>query len=500
MTQNGGAGGGNPSSASSGRSGRNRGRKRITNKRGKGQQVGGGSSKKSSSSSSTPPPPQLKITIRNIQNSSKFGSVKAVLQDLIQKLMDTCVEKKANNQYVIEMDRSVVRCLIEEEEKINEYKAREKATQEDATKTGQNESDDDKAADDDQVTQIVGDDSETGESNAHTMALEGDSLEVQSKDDGLEVIVPTKLPSSLPAISARPLYVIPPRRTRRRGERAGTAYILLTAPMVEDMTMSSTDDQSVKKQADNRPPHDVVAKETLSMEITQTPTSVTPQHEPSIESNVVEKAAAATAQIVDFPRKLARGRLLLLNAVHSLSEVAGEDFKTQEFFSGCIVEQSMNAKSWKMHTGRPDRREGTIEATADYKKWLQTLTKQKEELKARPKPAPGGGSPSTTTAGENQDNGQPVAALVQHLRAKKQDMQRKKSTKKKDDGRNKSKKDPARPERKKTRRKDDSKKETAGKKPKKKKRPPRGTKARAKKSGSTTVAPTAVLKPPSTAS
>merc|ERR1712008_513572 len=81
-------------------------------------------------SNNPPPPPQIKITIRNIQNSEKFGTVKLVLEELVSKLIDSCVEKKSNNQYAIELDRTAVRHLITEEEKIEERRKlveREKA-------------------------------------------------------------------------------------------------------------------------------------------------------------------------------------------------------------------------------------------------------------------------------------------------------------------------------------------------------------------------------------
>ena len=153
-------------------------------------------------------------------------------------------------------------------------------------------------------------------------------------------------------------------------------------------------------------------------------------------------------KVINYPQELAKGRLLLSNAIKALIELVKEDSKSQEFaFSGCIVEHSMNGKTWKFFpnsNSRPDRREGTIEGTADFKDWLQKTANQKEELKARPKPVPGGGMPATAnviSSDEVEEDGQIVSSLVQHLRAKKLESKRKKSQKKKKkDENNKAKK------------------------------------------------------------
>ena len=76
-----------------------------------------------------PQTPQVKVTIRNIQNSAQYGSVKSILQDLLPKLLQKSIDAKGSNntQYSFDVDTKAVRALIVEEEKVDEYKAAEKA-------------------------------------------------------------------------------------------------------------------------------------------------------------------------------------------------------------------------------------------------------------------------------------------------------------------------------------------------------------------------------------
>jgi hypothetical protein len=419
----------------------------------------------SNNSSNPPPPPQIKITIRNIQNSENFGSVKSVLEGLVSKLMDSCVEKKANNQYAIELDQTAVRHLITEEEKIEqrrELMAREKARLEEEKKARleeeklneakelKNKSEDDG----NNPTEDLNDDGdEKGkiEEAKEEEEKQGEEATNEKKDllnNKLDVILAPKIASNLPTIIARPLYVVPPRKTSRRGERGGTAYVLLIGPKIERKKPTTTSNASSTTNLSEQ--QDSTVAETVADDESG---SVTAPATDGINSTASSKptpdTTAAPEKCINYPQELAKGRLLLSNTINSLIELAAADSKAQEFaFSGCIVEQSLNGKTWKIfpsNNSRPDRREGTIEGTADYKEWLETKAKQKEELKARPKPVPGGGISTTTTAStttsgvEIEEDGQAVSSLVQHIRAKMQEAKRKKSQKKKkkEDGNNK---------------------------------------------------------------
>jgi len=452
---------------------RNAGKKNESSsqKGGKGGSSKSGNKKSGGSSSSNnnnnnnnnnntpPPPPQVKITIRNIQNADKYGSVESVLEELVSKLMESCVEKKANNQYTIELDRTAVRYLITEEEKIKEQHAKMVREREEE-KNQKNEGEDSKETVD--GNEDGDDENENGkteekkeeiqkeEDAKDDTVVEGTGKTKNNSSDRLDVILAPKTASSLPTIVARPLYVVPPRKTRRRGERGGTAYVLLIGPKIEQKktltaTLNKTEekDQPVRD-SPSEPQFDEHEKPIEVAAVTDDESgAITVKTAAAAveggDTSITKATSVTSEKTISYPRELAKGRLLLSNTIKSLTELVVADAMTQESdFSGCIVEQSMNGKTWKMFhnsNSRPDRRDGTIEGTADYKEWLENISKQKEELKARPKPAPGGGIIAATTtnaAGDDaEEDGQPVSSLVQNLRAKKQDAKRKKTQKKK---------------------------------------------------------------------
>lgn len=535
---------------------RKRVRKRNVIKRNDSKRQGGGFSKNNKSSSTSgnsnsnsnstvPPPPQIKITIRNIKNAEKLGSVRSVLEELVAKLMDSCIEKKSNDQYVIELDRPAVRYLITEEEKVNHHRLLEKARIEEEKKKLEEEKKKQEEDDNNLVASDKEDEEEeecpkkasdsVDEENENT-GVTADSSSSCEMNDGadekkgpivydnnkLDTILAPKIMSNLPTITARPLYVVPPRKTSRRGERAGTAFVLLIGPKIQKERPSPTHHITMKKKAGE-------GKEKRPVSVFQPPHSVTLEHklfvgadgdgDATVAANTNRSAPVDAMEMTNYPRELAKGRLLLSNVIKSLSQLAAVDSKTEELFSGCIVEQSMNGKTWKMfqNKSRPDRREGTINGTVNYKEWLETIEKQKEELKARPKPVPGGGGTTTattsTTAGggggeipkgedELDENGQTVSSLVQHLRLEKQDAKRKKTQKKKEESRgNKFKKNKeGRSDRKRNKSRADKegsskrkKDAVAAKKAKRKKKAAAAKKKLSK--ASTLKQPTALLKP-----
>ncbi|KAL3939570.1 MAG: hypothetical protein SGBAC_005717, partial [Bacillariaceae sp.] len=197
------------------------------------------------------------------------------------------------------------------------------------------------------------------------------------------------------------------------------------------------------------------------------------------------QAAIHKALATDYSTAVAKGRLLVSRAIEFLANIASEN--PEEFGVGCRIETAMSGKTWR-HQYRPDRREGTIESTNEYKSWLNSLTKKKEELDSRPKPAPGGGAANTLVglvdSSAEESPSQPMAAIVQHLRAKRQELKRKKTKKKKE------------------------KNEKAGggkninnnnNNNKKKAAPAGGAKKKKKKGGKKKQKPTAVVAPPPTA-
>jgi hypothetical protein len=143
-------------------------------------------------------------------------------------------------------------------------------------------------------------------------------------------------------------------------------------------------------------------------------------------------------------------------------------------YYGCIIEMSKNQKSWKydftldqlyqinkrstsmsgnsnvIGNGRKNhgfnyhlKYDSTIEESEDFKKFIAKCEEMEEERKNRPKPVPGGvavghaledGSNKGAGAGGESNNGQPIAAIVLHLREKKANMRKAKSQKKSSSG------------------------------------------------------------------
>lgn len=421
-----------------------------------------------------PPPSQTKLIFRNIGNAELFGSVKQVLRDLVEKVVEAS-NAKTNNQYVIEIDNVAVRFLLDEDGAAKQYLAEEKKR----LRAVEEEEPEDEAAE----ASTEGQDVVSEEEDDKTKGDGNEQKEIAcSNSETLDVIVAPPNPANVPVITARPLYVNPPKKTRRRGERGGVVYVLLTAPKIEkidDVSVPKAAASDSRTETEDGKPADKVSDEpskTGDMEGTPaliseeekevTSTTIPEEQEVAPVAKTVSKVpkhiqttSAVPAKPVDYSRSIAEGRLLLSRAIDSLVELSKEDASTQQRFAGCLIEPSMSGKTWRHQHHRSDRREGTIESTADYKNWAQSLTKQKEELKARPKPVPGGGaagagaasstgtgttaaaSSTATSAGGNNggtagdgttENGQPIAAIVQHLQAKRQELKRKKAKKKKE--------------------------------------------------------------------
>jgi hypothetical protein len=359
-----------------------------------------------------PPSPQLKVTIRNIQDASQNGTVESILQSLLPKLLEKSAEsiKSGNNSSLLfawDVDRQAVRKLLQEETAAKEYQAKEQArmeTQKQTQKDGDNNENNETAA----VSEVT---------DGSPIVEENVNKQVDTAKAELDVVIAPKASNCFPTIMVQPLYVVPPRKSKRYGERAGVAYVLLIAPKVTDESINKGIAADIDKNG-----HGQVA-------------------EPLDKSATPAAATSAKPTAVDYTRQLAKCSLLLNSALETLQSTAHADSKTQNHFSGCMIELSPNQKAWKVGGGgggggggfrRPFRREGTIESSQEFKQWLEWTAQQKEVLKARPKPAPGGGvASSATTAEGGAENGESLAALVQHLLAKKQELKRKKALSKK---------------------------------------------------------------------
>ena len=340
---------------------------------------------------------------------------------MVQSLIEAVSESSAP-AFGLEWDTSAARRLISDEELYLKAQAQWKAEQEQAQA---------------QQQQPQQEQDESGEANKETKepsdassAEAGASkTQVEEENNNPQVVIAEKKPNPYPTLTIRPLYVNPPKRTRRRGEKSGCAYLVVVAPKIEKIEPIPTEIKSEKSQAQAKTTPDADGEATDKMQVEKTP---------STEESAKENAKA----IADgYARAMAKGRLLLVQAIEALTRHADADRSNQQNaalkYASCAVEISPSGKTWKntnniSNNNKGDRREGTIEATADYKNWIKSLTQQQDDLKARPKPTPGGGGVANSAAGAEDESAQPIAALVQHLRAKKEEAKRKKQKKKKE--------------------------------------------------------------------
>lgn len=399
----------------------------------------------------------MKMTLRNIGNAEMYGRVSALTDTLLRSLIDKANERLAVDQRMLLNEANLQKHVQDEQAVIQ---AKEEWIQQQSEK-GEGKEEEEKP-----------------DSESNNGAEEGD---VDAKEDSKGKEANQKVsyaaataepkpllfpPSESSYLATRLLYVVTPKKTRRRGEKPGSVYLVLTAPPIKARTpppkptptavvetgATATSDDSVAKD---------VPGEAAPVDGGTAPVAVSEQTVAANNETSSTPAAAAAApsnskppvvQQVDYSRDIAERRLMLVRAVEALSAVAQQDATSKQEYAGCQVEESRNAKAWKAppseggggrHYGGRDRLEGTLADSADYKAFLESVVKEKEELKARPKPAPGGGTvaPSSvaataadgtiTATTATTENGEPIAALVMHLRTKQEEAKSRKKAKRK---------------------------------------------------------------------
>ena len=460
---------------------RNRGRGKRNSKRnnnnsgsGKGGGAGGssGSGNTGPKKTAVPPPPQVKLAFRHIGNPTVYGTTKAVLENLLLPLLDVCNAKTTagvpsgptltatssvtpNTGFFFEIDAPAKRHLIDEEEAALKYRKDWEEKQKGKPSTQESKEEDD---------------AQTPPEENKVEVPQTETIEPVKETETLDVIAApaAKAPPNFPVVMVRPLYVVPPRKTRRLGDRPGVAYILLTAPRIEKVEIPETvpEDGIPAIVAQGAEVESILPEGTApkseggtkqdhaegNAELANTPdlVSETPTHAaPSTSTPPASVSSASAKKSIDYSRQVAQGRMLLQNAIDVLTQMASSSSTAQENGKGqhqaegtgisIQVETALSGKTWRWQYTRPDRRESTIETTADYKNWVTSVEQQQADLKARPKPAPGGGAATVSSedgvAGAGGiASGQPIAALVQHLRAKQQELKRKKAKKKRETG------------------------------------------------------------------
>lgn len=330
-------------------------RKRNNNNRRRGGGGTGSSNKPSGSSSNTvarggpPSPPQLRVTCRNISNAEQYGTTQQ-LRPLIESILS-----KANEKLLVkmELDQEALEIYIRNEEAATKAKEEfEQLQQNSANEKMESEQ-----------VQEEGSKGETPEDKETTPTVTApvvnEAVKAQEHDENsIKVLI---------------LYTVPPKKTRRRGEKPGCVYLLLQAPAFP-----------------KQPPPAVVAGE--------------------------EEGSAAPSPLPQYSVELSKRRTMLAKAVEAMTIVAAEDAKTTQEYAGAVISESLGQKTWKRASAAPnDRFEGTIFTTPSYKAFFDTKQREAEERSARPRPAPGGialGVAPSTGASASMSSCLPGAAAV----------------------------------------------------------------------------------------
>ena len=221
-------------------------------------------------------------------------------------------------------------------------------------------------------------------------------------------------------IHARTLYVVPPKQTRRRGEKPGNVYLVLTTPPISAAVVE-------------QPPPPIEEVPPVNAEVEANGNNGTQTE----EGKTAEVVPPVVPPKVDYSRQIAERQLALVRSLEIMTALAAEDGKGGQVWAGCQVEESSNGKSWRPPQ-RKDHREGTVQDSPGFKAFMEMTAKEKEDLQSRPKPAPGGGLSALSTGGlsgtgdgTTDNNGKPVAALVLHLQSKREQEKSQKKNKRK---------------------------------------------------------------------
>uniref|UniRef100_A0A7S3P4J0 Uncharacterized protein n=1 Tax=Amphora coffeiformis TaxID=265554 RepID=A0A7S3P4J0_9STRA len=366
-----------------------------------------------------PQSPQIKITLRNIGNVERYGTVEAIADCIIRPLLEQTNERllgaaisttTGGPKMILLEEESLIK-LITNDKLATQARKEWKNKQSDAG--GKGEDEEDTAMPDVDVAEsnmVTTEEDSNNKNNAEETIVSGMKDLDMNKDKNEK-------------IHARTLYVVPPKQTRRRGEKPGNVYLVLTTPpipaaaieqpppSIEEVPLVNAEGET----KDNNHNNDTQTEEEKTAKVV--PPLVSPPK-------------------VDYSRQIAERQLALVRALEIMTAIAVEDGKGDQAWAGCQVEESSNGKSWRPPQ-RKDHREGTVQESPGFKSFMEMAAKEKKDLQARPKPAPGGGlsALSTGLAGTGDsttdNNGKPVAALVLHLQSKREQEKSQKKNKRK---------------------------------------------------------------------
>ena len=201
---------------------------------------------------------------------------------------------------------------------------------------------------------------------------------------------------------------MPTRKSRRRGEIPGRAYLLLQPPMPQHL------------------------REKISG--------------PALGSESYANAPSETSDSVmitpsDRSKAVSQSRITLNCTLNHIEKVLSADSLSEQRFRKARIEQCLNSKSWKAEKSSSfatstfvSRLDSTLETSDDFKLFLDKRTKLEEERLNRPKPLAGGVIESSRLAVDavgansqvtNSENGMPISAILLHLRTKRENESKK---------------------------------------------------------------------------
>ena len=372
----------------------------------------------------SPQSPTVKITIRNIGNVERYETVEAIAAGILRTLVDQTNQRLALSatatgapKMMIGLDEPSLLQLVENDKSARqarlEWKNRSLVQ---ADEAGEEEKEEEN-----EPMEDVAEPSNTTENGNTSKPVEATIVSGMK-----ELNIDNKEKND--TIHARTLYVVPPKKTRRRGEKPGNIYLVLTTPPIPVVVVEEEEVAPVVEREGEEANDDDNQTE-------EEKTAVPP----------VAVVAPAPPK-VDYSRQIAERQLALMRAVEIMTAIAAEDAKGDQIWAGCAVEESINGKSWRAPQ-RKDHRDGTVQDSPGFTAFMEMTAKGKQDLQARPKPAPGGGlsalsSMAATTSDSTATNmsGKPVAALVLHLQNKRdQEKAQKKNKQRKSKDANKKK-------------------------------------------------------------
>ena len=399
-------------------------KKRRRKNNGRRGRNGNYSNSNKSGKNKTPPPLQLphaKITIRKIQNVEKYGS-REKMADFIRILVGASTDASLNRNST-ENSSSFVPIVLDE-----------KSLQKNCTNLLPQQLPPKEAENQTEKIDTTNKDAEEKSEDPSSESKEQEDTPFSKTETNL-ISIPHEEKKN--AVTARVLYVTPPRRSRRRGIQTGAAYIVLYPPdptkslPVPQSTSStpstpSTDLSTVPTQpastTASAPTSDSTTVDSTSksdeIEKLQQPenednkdTAISPKINATQEPNADVQPQSIVLVGQERSKAVAAARITLQNAQEYLTVQAS---KNVNLLGECVVELSPSQKTWKDHTNkenqhnnnkrngkrsdRGDRYENTIFNTEDYRSFLEGLSKKDEELANRPKPLPGGGEVDISTS------------------------------------------------------------------------------------------------------